>query len=137
MVFPYSPHLLQRDICSIKSSFLRQVSDELKISQDSSPPYESFTLYLFSDATILYQIRSAACSGAAFGCQALSMRYFSSKTYTHLHQHKPQSSNFCLKGFKNQGSQNSTEEKRHSSEFKYSAPIVNIMQNAGIAKLYF
>lgn len=44
--------------------------------------------------------------------QTLSMSCFSSKTYTHLHQLKPQSSYFCLKGLKNQGAQKGTEEKK-------------------------
>lgn len=42
MVFPYSPHLLQQDIGSIKSSFLRQVSTELKTSQAIFPLYPVF-----------------------------------------------------------------------------------------------
>jgi len=33
MAFPHTPHLLHPDICSTKSSFLRQISAELKTSK--------------------------------------------------------------------------------------------------------
>lgn len=72
MVFPYSPHFLQQDICSIKSSFSRQIATELKTSQAifllytifmNSLPYIYFKMppfYTKSDLLLAVELPLAA-----------------------------------------------------------------------------
>lgn len=133
--------LLQPDICSTKIPFLRQIFAELKKLKLFFPLkyvffFFFFTLHLFPAATTSYWIRPAACSRAVFGRQGVWTRGSFPKNMLPCSQHRSQSSKFCLKGLKRSGV-TETPEKRHSSDIKYSAPIVNIMQDAGIAKLYF
>lgn len=116
MVFPHTLRLLQPDICSTKSSFSRQIPAELKTSKA-----------VFSPEGILYHTFISSCHHfipnqichVQWSCLWLSgstsKRCFPSKTYTHLHHHGSQSSNFCLKGFKRSGV---TEEHKKDDLFR-------------------
>lgn len=77
----------------------------LKLVKLFFPLEKSFTIHLFPVATILYQIRSGACSGAAFRCQNL----WASGAFLPKHICTPISTGhravtFALKIFKDQGS---------------------------------
>lgn len=108
--FPPTLHSLQPNISSTKSSFSKQLSAELRTSKAIFPLQEAFAIHLFPVVTILYQI-SHWLSGP------MSKRCFSSKTYTHLHWHRLQSSNFCLKGVKRSGL---TEEHKKDHHLRKS-----------------
>lgn len=104
MAFPHILLLLQPDIYPTRSSFSRQVSAELKTSKA-----------IFSAGEILYHTFISSCHHfipnqiwcLQWSCfslpESLSKWCFSSKTYMYPHQHRSQSSNFCLEDFQRSG----------------------------------